>query len=475
MEKSKLIEILKTFDKKELKCLDEMVHSPYFNKHDKVIQLWEFVKKHYPRFVKSKINKEFAYQHVFGKEKYQDQKFRNLMTELSKILEKYFIQETLNANLPAQERYLIEGLRNKNIEKYTLAQLGKTQRAQLKRKHKDVSYYYHQYKLEELHREYMISSYGRAREDNLNKVVNNLDNYYLANKLRYCCVILNRQSLSEEKLDVHLLSEILDYVEQTDFEAVPAITIYHRMFLMLQNQADEVHYPKLKTLLTKHNNVFPRDELRQIYTAMYNHCNRQLKNGSASFLREIFELYKEMLQSKVLIYNGMIAPYIHFRNIVRAAVRLGELDWADNFIVSYQNKIPKEHQESMVGYCLATLNFYRKEYQQTLDHLLAFELQDFYNYIEHKILLIQTYYELQEYEALLAMIHAFRVYLRRKDVLPAHHQTTYSNFIKFVEKTYRAKLSYETDVNKLKEEINNTSPMNDKEWLLEKVTEIKRR
>jgi hypothetical protein len=50
MEKSKVIDIFRTFSPDELKRFRDFVHSPFHNKNKNVIRLFEILKKYYPDF-----------------------------------------------------------------------------------------------------------------------------------------------------------------------------------------------------------------------------------------------------------------------------------------------------------------------------------------------------------------------------------------------------------------------------------------
>jgi hypothetical protein len=46
-------------------------------------------------------------------------------------------------------------------------------------------------------------------------------------------------------------------------------------------------------LLTQYGNLFPADELRDLFILALNFCIRQYNAGSSDYLAEQFELYKE--------------------------------------------------------------------------------------------------------------------------------------------------------------------------------------
>ena len=241
-----------------------------------------------------------------------------------------------------------------------------------------------------------------------------------------------------------------------------------QLMLISEKEKEEKHYWNLKKTLEKFENALPLSELQQLYTAVFNYCNKKLKSGNEAYLQEIFDWYKVMLRKGSLITNGQITPYIHFRNIVMAGLRLGQLDWTAQFIEQYESFIAEEVRQNMVLYCRAALFFYKKDYAKSLEFLAQFELKDFFYYIEHKLLLIKVYFELEEDEALENLLHSFRIYLHRKSNLPPHLKQSYHNFARLTEKLYKAQFTPNFDAQILHDEIPNTAVLTDKEWLLEK-------
>jgi hypothetical protein len=73
-----------------------------------------------------------------------------------------------------------------------------------------------------------------------------------------------------------------------------------------------------------------------------------------------------------------------------------------------------------------------------------------------KTLLIKTYYELDEFDALTSSLDAMRNYIRRKRVI-GYHRTNYLNIVKYMEKLVSLNLSDRAAVERfrtaLKEEV----------------------
>ncbi len=62
MQKSSLITILRTLTPQEFREFGEFVKSPYFNKNEKVITLYNVLKKYFPGFDSGSLTKEKVFK-----------------------------------------------------------------------------------------------------------------------------------------------------------------------------------------------------------------------------------------------------------------------------------------------------------------------------------------------------------------------------------------------------------------------------
>ncbi len=473
MQKTKLVEIIQALDDKEVKRFDDYVNSPFFNKNDKVIALLKFVRKYYPDFENNRFTKENAYKAVFGsKQKYSVQKLRNLMSQLAKLLESYLVQidrETSDINY---DELLLVAFDRRYIDKYFAQKYQELKKQEIKTKEKAASYYYNIHRIEDVAFDHSIRRNNRLVETNMEDAVNNLDYFYLALKLRYCCAMLNSQSVITGEHNMRMFDQILDYLSINSFEEIPTIHLYYRLLLLLKEEEDQ-YYEELKELLGKHREALPSMEIRQIYIAVFNYLNKKLKSGQSKYLKDIYELYKLMFERNILIDNGFINNHINFRNALIAGLRLGELEWAEMFIKKYSPLLIPLNRENWINYSLAELNFHKKNYKDTLSYLLSFEFEDAYNYAEHKTLLAKTYYELEEDEPLFALTHAFRIYLHRDTNIAEHFQKTFHNFIRILNKLAKARFDPDANVQDIQKELEELQYITNREWLLEKIEELK--
>src|SRR5438876_4568244 len=106
----KLTEILKTFNKDELKKFGRFIRSDYFNTNDRVTGLFKILKRNYPLFDKPKLTKEYLFRQIYGTREFDDKTFRYLLAELMELAEKFVALSFIENDKVEVNKNLINGL-----------------------------------------------------------------------------------------------------------------------------------------------------------------------------------------------------------------------------------------------------------------------------------------------------------------------------------------------------------------------------
>jgi len=146
-------------------------------------------------------------------------------------------------------------------------------------------------------------------------------------------------------------------------------------------------------------------------------------------------------------------------------LRLGEFDWTSHFIEHYQKFLEKKHKDNIVDYSLAKLHFERGSYDEAMRLLIYADFNDILLQLNAKTMLIKIYFEKEEEDALESLLDSMRTYIQRKQVM-GYHKANYLNIIKFTKKILNLHPYQKEQIQKLRQEIENISPLTEKEWLL---------
>jgi len=143
-----------------------------------------------------------------------------------------------------------------------------------------------------------------------------------------------------------LLKEILTYLESHDHDNVPEISIYYQILKTLLDSEDETHYTRLKEKLLLQINQLSASVINDMYVYARNYCVKKINLGRADYLEELFELYKTLIEKKIIFRKGYLSQW-DYKNIVATGLRLKAFDWVKNFVIDYQKTlIPQDRKNA---------------------------------------------------------------------------------------------------------------------------------
>lgn len=464
MEKSRLIALLQTLSNKECRNVQLFLRSPFHNKREEVSQLFDYLLPYLSENQRIP-SKQIAYQ-ALATGAYDDQQMRLWMSFLLKSVEKYLLQADFFADEVQTKIRLSQIYRQRNLPKQVDRSLREVETLQQKQIYRNAAFYQNdfQFQLEQ----YRVSSANqRTIELNLQKMSDNIDLAFLAQKLRQACLIISHQAVYKKDYDIGLLEETLQYVEARELQEVPAVAVYYYAYRTLSQPERPAYFSFFKNALVSHSDKFPQEELGDLYILAINFCIKKYNAGERAFLADEFELYKVGLGKDLFSINKHLSRYT-YRNVVTIGLVLGEFDWVEKFIHQYKNALEKTHRISTFSLSLAGLKYSRKNYDEALVLLRNSNFKEVLLNLAAKTIMLKIYYELDEYDLLDAHLVAMRTFIRRKKII-AYHQENYINLIHFTRKLIERNPYDKTETQKLKSEMEITKVVAEKEWLLGQV------
>lgn len=471
MKSSKLYSILEHFDKYEQNRCRKYIISPYFNKNEALIDIYEVLIKNINAVKPKNLSREDIWTKVHNDKNFDDVRCRKYLSDLLKLVEGFLAQSIFEANNLQQAAYLIEAVGQKKMKKLYNSTMRMARRTSDNYPFQSANFFLYQYLIEMNYYNMTQSEMQRSEKTNLQSIIENLDNFYFAEKLRLVSSILIRQRYSAHNYEISFIKDIVQHIKESSLNQIPVVLIYYQIYLTMVDDQNEEFYFKLKDLLTKFSLKFPPNEAYQLYTAAINYSVKKINKGNSKFLQELFELYHELTENKIVLVDNKLSPWT-FQNIVVVALRLGKFQWTDNFINNYKHYLPIQYRDNAVSYNSARLYWYQKKHDQVIQLLREVEYEDVSYNLGSKSMLIATYYETDEIDALYFLLESFRAYLNRHKDIPAQRRNNYKNLIKFTKKLTKTRSGDKEAIKKLKDEIENTKGIADKKWLSEKIAEL---
>jgi hypothetical protein len=476
LNNNKLYNILSELGKVEQNRLRKYIYSPYFNANEILGSFYTIIISHFNENKKTaQLKKELVWKLIYPKEAFNDSKFRKLCSDLIKLVEGFLAQQVYDKNEMQQSIYLLEAIQHEKIEPLYKTSKTAAETLALRQHIRPASYYQYLYQMEINVYELEETDLKRSEKSNIEEIINNLDNFYLAEKIKWYNSFLSRKNTVSYEYNVLFINEIIDHLQKNNDNLLPAVKINYLVLLTKLKQEDESHFFNLKNELALEGNKFPPNELYSFYLGALNYCISKINQGNQSFLREYHNLYTYLLENGIIFRaskDGTLSPW-SFKNIVLAALRLGEYEWIEKFIQTYKDRLPIEFRGNAVSYNLAQVYFYQKKYDKAKALLQEVEYVDVAYNLDAKSMLMAIYFELDEDDSLISLMDSFKVYLSRHKDIPDQRKDLYLGLIKFIKRLMKLLPEDIKSINQLHEEIEATEGVASKKWLLEKLEELK--
>jgi hypothetical protein len=461
---SQLLQIIKTLNKRDMRELHKVVRSPYFNQREDVINLFNAIEKSLNNKLPD-LSKEKIFKDLYPNKKYDDVLMRQIMSYLYKIIQKYLITEGVLENEIESQLYLSYALRQRHADKILEKQLIESLQIIDKQEFKNAKYHYLKYMFHIEEYEY-YSRKKRTSELNLQSISDELDFFYISERLRQACIMYSHQNISNHHYVQPLLKPAIEQIKQVE-NLPPSVIMYFHNYKALTQLENEENFHQLKKIILEKGFLFPENERRNLYIAATNYCIRRLNQGEKIFGSEALELYRARMQSNVLLENGILPTYT-FNNILMLALKSEEYEWAEKFLYDFKQYLPEKERENIFQYNLALFYFRTGKYSEAMDLLQKVNLNDVLYNLDARRLLARIYFDLDEINALQSLIESSKVYLHRQKGIGYHHDM-YANYFRFLEKMMKIDMKKAEARAILRGEVEGTQLLAEREWLLQKL------
>ena len=472
MENTKLIQVLQSLSPLEMKRFDKFVHSPYFNSHEDTIALFEVLKAYYPDFDHPGLDHQEIFTQLYPAKRFQANQIYTLNKYLLNLLLDFLAQEEIeNESFLSRDLALKRALYKKQLHKFLPRLIEKSEEKLESHPYRNANFFRESYRLEELKTEYVVNLKNRSVETSYKTAMEQLDAYYLVQKLSYVFALLNRQRVLANEEDIQLLEEIVSFCEKKDLSDWPVVEIYFQTVMMLKSPNGSNYFNKLRKNLPQKSHWFEKEELTALYTSLINFCTQRYKRGNMAFLRYMFDLYKEMLELDILFTVPHVAS-LFYKNVVTLGLKLKEGEWTEQFIKTYKDRIDPQYRKGVFNYNMANLHFFKGEYSKCLKFLQRVEIIDPFIKLNYDMLLMKTYYECGEIEALYSLCASFSAYIRRNNALSANNKQAYLNMAKYMRRLAKVKFVNKHRLPALRESFYEVSLLVERDWIAEKIEEL---
>ena len=475
MFNTKLVEFLRNFSRNELIRLRKYLASPFFNEKEELVRLFDQLEAMEMLNGKSEIDLEKLdlWKRLFPGIAYDDVRFRRLCSDLMRLAMDFTAYNVYASNPATGQVFLLHALANTRLETHFDGVLRQAELLQEKAGFRDADFHYLSFMLQRRRHEHLEHVSPRtAAFNHIEKADYHLDCYYFAKKLEHYCDALGYRNMIAESAQVTLFPDFLNYLEQSPYLAEPVVNAWYLVARMMLNP-DETHFfQEMKILLETQSANFRQKELQTLFIHSMNYCiDTKINHGREDYYAELFALYRIALDQEIIYDKGELNPN-HYKNIITISLHIQELAWAENFIRDYTHRLPKSDRENALNYNLAHVYFYQKRYDRVIELLREVEYQSITYLLGSRTLLMRTYFEQQENQALDSLIDSYSIFLRRNRLISKEIKQQYLNMLRFTRRLFGLASFDKKGIEKTLQDIENCKSLAAKKWLLEKAGEM---
>jgi hypothetical protein len=473
----------------EFKKFGKFINSPLYNSSKTLIKFYDLLKNNYPQFEPSNLSAETIYKKLYPGKKYNIGILRNAISDMLRLAEDFLVYLDLSGNDLEKRKHLINQLRERNLTKLFQKQVEAVSEMLEDTSVKDEDFYLDKYNIESAASIYLanLSLPGKHQTyyENISKEMDYIIYYFLIKMLKEYFKIFNTRRSLNFTVTLKFYETIMTHITENidEYKNVTLLNILYKFLSLYNDSKDDGIYLELKKLVEDNKAKISEEYYKVFYIELYNYCKRRQAGGDKKFGRESFALSQEMLAKDVFLVDNKYILSHSYINLVSNALRVGEVQWAEDFTEAYKDKIHPEHSENAYLYANALVNFSKAAelpkqeqtvyYEKALSFLSRVKTEDFYYNTRIKNLSLRIYYELEEYEQALAIIDTYRHFLTKNKIIPRHLSERYSNFINLLNKLIRlSSRGSSISINLFKEEVIAKNNVEYKGWLLNKACEL---
>ncbi len=469
MIKSKFITLLRTLEKQELQGFGK--HLKQLHPNDEApLAVFEYVQKVISKEgADKKLVIGYAYQKIFKKD-IEDSKANrlNMLNALSDLhiwLKQFLLLEKIKSDSFEGRTFWMSILKERGLMPEYSRKAALLQREVEEMPKSSIpdymkgmvaNHYFYYHLTQDKEKEDIVTLMDCARD---------LDLFYTVSRLKIACEVANRRQLMVQSFEIEPLPAIVELSKNHLPSDNPLLALYLRVYELISSQNGAL-YPEIESLLKANIAIIDPEEVHAILGYLHNYLAYSLRRGDNAYLAMTHSLNKFTIEHNIISKSGGISVN-QFANIVSVSCAVGEIAWANSFIVNSQVSLPNDLRKDAIGLGKAIVHFEKKEFDEVLMDLRETTYHDLFFNIRVRSLVLRSYYELfgKKTSVVLDYCVAFEAFLKRQRTPRREAVEASRNFIGIVKKMAIGKASKES----ILDLIQHTSPLYHKDWLLEKA------
>lgn len=469
----KSIKMLMTLTKSEVPRFKEYLESPYFNKLQRILKLFNCIED---LFIKKKMQYDELCIIKMNYGTYSAKIVRKYKFDLGKLKEHFedfvAIQKFTDSETDKKVAGLEDFLNRSNGLLFNLQY--QNLKKIISNSKSDIDHFTYKVKIEQLKANYELL-YKDKREGDVNyQIVSDaIDKEFITKKLIYSVLMHARKDIALVVYDFGLKEVVIKYLNNNAKIEEPILKCLYYAHKILTSEEPQKNYKTLKELLNKYHNKIADDIKNILYIILHNNIT-EIFPKKRNYCIEFFELYSMLLEQDFMRFNGNISALL-LKNMVSACIELDKYEYLEKFLMENRNKIyPEALAEDIFNYNFSKMLLFKGDIEKASDMIINVQIKDLYYKLALRRLEIMLCYEVNQVDRLDNLIGAFKVALtpQRAKHISEKRILTERNFINiFTEicRMYTNPNSTKKEKETLIQKIRQATTVSEQKWLLMKA------
>lgn len=461
MKRNDFSDILSGIEKDEFILFGEYIKSPYFKIHKRLINLFEYINKHFESVKSGKPGRDEICRKILGNDA-SGENSRKLTSDFQKTLDKFFSQLEFDSDTDYKNIAMLKQLRLRKLKDRFSQRVKEFTKGKKDSKEFDESFYRFMADLNNETRLFEplseFHNYSPSLQDNSDY----LDHYFISEKLFLFQLMFSKQYLNKKSpvynrglwkpIEEYVLGNI-DHIKANS----PEIYLRYIMLKMLEFK-DDALINEYSSYLDSSASMLSYEKLSVYYRDLSNYLTIRIGRGETYFRKPLFELFRTLDKKELLSGTKDNAlNYFDFKQIVDTAIYLKELEWLEYFIDKFKSKLEDDNRANIVNLAYAKLFCFKNEFPKARVHLSKVGKQDFILYLDAKQLLAGIDYDEGKFAEVLQTFDSVKKYIKSGTNIPSYQIESTDLYIHYLKKLIK---------------INETTDTGEAEFGLKKLSDM---
>lgn len=480
MKRSKLIPILKSFSKEEIKEFDKFLNSPFFGCKKFVLNFYRTLIMYHPSFNEEDIAKEKLFDNLYKGRPFNAALIRRMTSDLIFFSEEYLKYKNFKSNDTYQSSSILNELRKRKLDRMFINKFDKIMQElnsdDIIDYEKLLKIYFIQTEMTQLR----ISIRDKKMNESLRESIEALT--VLFQRVFFSYINHLKSFSSEISLKSGIITDFYENFKYNEYMKSGSVSeskyskylkLIHLCHKVITDGEDKAGYNELKKFLNENKKNLTAHEKESCYNVMSRFCNYQNMNHENIFAEESFNIYDTLLKEKYFLNSSNFLQLTFCRNVIVICKTLKRTNYIKSFIKEYEEYFSPEYKDDLINFANAVIAFENNKFERSLEFINKSDVDKAIFKKDLKILKLKIFYELKYYESLHPEIDSFKHYFSAERPLKPVIIYKSKQFIKYLQQILKlTENPDEVSLNLLKKKIQSEKLINEKQWLIAKIEQV---